>query len=338
MMTIIFFFLLFNLQKFIHELGHFILAKRAGIAVEEFGFGYRPRVAKLWKRKGTLYTLNWLPFGCFIKMSGEKDASIPGGFASKSKKIRFTVLVIGPILNLITLVIFLTPAIFFFTLANLAGVPEPVTGINVTGEEASVAKTVISEVVPGTPAAEAGLQIGDIIVGADDTEFKHVGDVVGYIEKTKGTEITLYVEREGQQVDVPIVPRLNPPENQGALGIGITYEDIESKITVYPLPAAFINGVTTTAQYIELTFYIPIAVSRDSIPVEAVQPAGSDEFERQMVSAVVEGVAYNRWFQTFWFMGVLSLSVTLLIEVTTVISLLPLPGWDSWRILSLIIK
>ena len=102
-----------------------------------------------------------------------------------------------------------------------------------------MAQTVINEVIPNTPAAEAGLQAGDIIVGADGVDFKHIGDLVSYIEKTKGTEVTLHIERKGEIIQASLVPRANPPENQGAMGVGISYEGIENTLTYQPLPASF---------------------------------------------------------------------------------------------------
>lgn len=335
MLSIILFVLLFNLQKFIHELGHLVMAKRAGIVVEEFGFGYRPRVAKLWQRKGTIFTLNWLLIGCFTKMLEDKD--VDGSFASKSKATRFGILIVGPILNLVTLFIFLIPAIILFTLANMAGVPEPVTGIGLNGEEAAMAQTIITEVGYETPADEAGLQNGDVILGADGNEFRYVGDLVTYVEKTKGTEIILRIGRGNERLDVPIVPRRNPPENQGAMGIGITYE-AETNINSHPLPRAFVKGVTDTAEYISLTFFIPIGMYRGIIPNEALAPASAIEIQAQATRGLIEGVTYNRWFQTFWLLGILSLSVMLPIVLTTIISLLPLPKWDSWRIIALLIE
>lgn len=241
-MSIILFLLLFNLQKFIHEFGHFLAAKRAGIVVEEFGIGYPPRSSELGMYKGTRFTFNYLLFGSFIKMLGEKDATIPGGFASKSKLTRLSVLIVGPILNLMTMVVFVSPAIVFFTLAYMAGATEPVTGINISGEEASVATTVINKVMPDSPAEKAGLQSGDIIVGADETQFKYAGDLITYVNQRQGTEIMLHIQRDGQQMDIPIILRVNPLPNQGGLGVGINYEDIEAKITHYPLGSAFVKG------------------------------------------------------------------------------------------------
>jgi len=158
-----FFFILFNLQKIIHEFGHFFVAKRFGIVVEEFGIGYPPYAAEIGWWYGTRFTFNYLLFGSFIQIAGGKDATIPGGYASKSKLVRLSVLIAGPILSLAAMCIFVTPAIVFFPLAYLAGGNQPVTGVNNSGQEASVATTVVVEAISGSPAEQAGLQPGRAI-------------------------------------------------------------------------------------------------------------------------------------------------------------------------------
>lgn len=297
------------------------MAKRAGIVVEEFGIGYPPRVSKLGQDQSTIYTFNGLLIGSFIKMLGEKDATIPNGFAGKSKLTRLSVLIVGPILNLVTMTIFLIPAIGFFTLAYTSGISEPITGINANGDKASIATTVINEVMPNSPAAETELKSGDIIIGADETEFKYVGDLIAYIEKVKGEEIILHIQRESQRIDIPIVPRTDPLPNQGGLGIGINYEDIKYTITYYPLREAFTAGVRRTAEYGWLI----------------VEPRPIRQDQNELILPP-DKVVITRWFPTLWFLGVLSASVTVPIVLATMISLLPIPKWDNWRILALVFE
>lgn len=308
-LTPIAFILILSLLVFVHELGHFIVAKRSGITVEEFAIGFPPRAVKLWQDEGhitlngqdfvigrklnvsraiqlgaqvyaetstdeqgrpivtklelvgpaedetkrdqagsearffslllpkaksaptgdrptvtvdaitrpTEYTLNWIPFGGYVRMVGEEDPSAPGSFASKSKKVRFAVLVAGSLMNLVT-------AIVFFTLSSMSGVPETAVG------------TLVTEVVPGTPAEEAGLQAGDMIIGADGIDFKYEGDLTGYIEEAKGTEVELQLERDGEIVTTSLVPRVNPPEQQGAMGVAIRYVPVAKTIITQVLP------------------------------------------------------------------------------------------------------
>ncbi len=407
------FIVILSILVFVHELGHFVVAKRSRITVEEFAIGFPPRLVKLWQDEGqitldghdfvigrkvnvprtiqpgaqvyaetgidekgrpevtklelvapttpqqsgsearffgllsrgsdatsvaddrpvvtvealtrpTEYTINAIPFGGYVRMVGEEDPSAPGSFASKNKKARLAVLAAGSFMNLVA-------AIVFFTLAAMSGTPEPVTGINLAGEEAPVAQTVINAVIPDTPAAQAGMQIGDIIVGAADVDFKHVGDLVSYIEDKKGTEITLQVDRKGELLEIALTPRVNPPAKQGAMGVGISYEGTENTLTYLPLPQAAASGVAQTVRYVALTFYMPIAILQNIFPAEAARPTGPVGIYQQTGSAVNAAITLNWWFPVLWFTAVLSTALA-------VTNMLPLPALDGGRILFILIE
>ena len=417
LITVIAFLLILSLLVFVHELGHFIVAKRSGIVVEEFAIGFPPRAVKLWQEEGritldgqeyvigrkvsvprfiqpgahvyaettvddkgravvtklelvdsdekmgvnqpkagseakffgllnsnskatssggrpvvkveaitrpTEYALNWIPFGGYVRMLGEEDPTAPGSFASKSKRIRFAVLVAGSAMNLIT-------AVFFFMFTSMSGVPEPVTGLNLAGQQTPKAKTVVTEVVPNTPAEAAGLQVGDVIVGADGVGFNHIGDLVTYVDEHKGSEITLNLDRGGKSVSAVLVPRANPPEGEGAMGVGITYDGTENQIVYYPAPQAFVMGMTQTGEYVGLTFYMPIAILRNIFPAEAARPTGPVGIYQQTGSAVEAAISLNWWFPVLWLTAVLSTALA-------VTNLLPLPALDGGRILFVIIE
>src|ERR1044071_1385803 len=102
-------------MMFVHELGHFITARLFGITVLEFGFGLPPR---LWgfKRRGVIYSINWIPFGAFVKMLGEEDPTAPGSFASKPRWIRALVLAAGSAMNFLL-------AVVAFSMVYVVGVP-----------------------------------------------------------------------------------------------------------------------------------------------------------------------------------------------------------------------
>src|SRR5512139_2779013 len=87
---------------FIHELGHVIPARLLNVEVEEFGIDFPPRLTKLFEHKGTVFTLNWIPLGGFVRPKGENDPSVPGGLAAASPWVRLGVLVAGPMMNLLT--------------------------------------------------------------------------------------------------------------------------------------------------------------------------------------------------------------------------------------------
>ncbi len=112
-LTLLAFVITLSLLVFVHELGHFLVAKRSGIAVEEFGFGYPPRLWTFARRGGTIYTLNAIPFGGFVRLAGEDDPTVAGGFASAPKRFRLATLVAGPAMNLVLAVVCFTLAALF---------------------------------------------------------------------------------------------------------------------------------------------------------------------------------------------------------------------------------
>ena len=144
----------------VHEFGHFIVAKRNGVAVEEFGVGFPPRMVKLFSRGGTDYTLNWLPLGGFVRLVGEDDPDVPGAFAAAAKKVRVAVLLAGPFSN------FLLAGVIFAVVAAAGMARQVVPGI----QGVSVAR-----VAAGQPAEAAGVKPWDIIVAIDGTSLAAMG-------------------------------------------------------------------------------------------------------------------------------------------------------------------
>src|SRR5437588_11058965 len=114
-MNLLWFLPILSIMMFVHELGHFVTARLFGITVLEFGFGLPPRMVGF-KRKGVIYSINWIPFGAFVKMLGEEDPSAPGSFASKSRLIRAIVLAAGSGMNFIL-------AVLAFSMVYIVGVP-----------------------------------------------------------------------------------------------------------------------------------------------------------------------------------------------------------------------
>src|SRR5215510_13584158 len=145
-----------SLLMLVHELGHFITARRAGVVVQEFGFGLPPRIIG-YEYKDVIYSLNWIPFGAFVKMLGEEDPTSPGSFASKNKLTRAIVLAAGSGMNFLT-------AVVVFAIAFMTGWPTPIPN-----------EVQIAEVAAASPAEAAGLQAGDLVLSVD-------GQTVGSVE------------------------------------------------------------------------------------------------------------------------------------------------------------
>ena len=185
MLTVISFVVVLSLLVFVHELGHIVAAKRSGVKVEEFGFGYPlPNgllTITLFRRGETTYTLNPIPFGGFTRMAGEEDPDVERSLASKSKLARIGVLSAGSVMNILL-------GIVFFTLCFMLGWPEPAEFENV----------IITGVRSGSPAEQAGLQVGDIIIRADGQYINEPDDLVAHTREKPDQEMLLVIKRGGK--------------------------------------------------------------------------------------------------------------------------------------------
>ena len=197
---IIAFFVILGVLILVHEVGHFAFAKLMGVRVDEFGLGFPPRL-KTWRRGGTVYSLNAIPLGGFVKMLGENgDHPEPDSFGAKPPWQRFLILVAGPGMNLL-----LALAIFFGTF--MIGSPRYLT--------------VVTSVVGGSPAATAGLHVGDRIVAVDGQPVKYADQLQGLVLNNLGERLTIRVERGSKTFSTGLVPRVNPPPHQGPMGVGV---------------------------------------------------------------------------------------------------------------------
>ena len=194
----------------VHEFGHFATAKAMGIRVNEFGFGFPPRLFGF--RKGeTVYTVNLLPLGGFVKLEGENDPSDPRSFAGKGVGTRSIVLVAGVVMNLILAVVLLT-AFYMFTAT----------------EEA--AELEVGEVSAGSPAELAGMVRGDVILAVNRTPVTGFDDLLeNQINPNRGKEIELLIQRDDTQHTLRLVPRVNPPEGEGPIGVGREFPSVRAE-------------------------------------------------------------------------------------------------------------
>jgi regulator of sigma E protease len=176
--TIALFLLILGGLVLVHELGHFITARLANVRVLEFGIGFPPRARVLRSKGETLYTLNWLPIGGFVKLEGEdgEQADDPRSFAAQPLLIRLGILVAGVVMNLAT-------AFLIFTL--IAWLATPLHGLK------------FSEVQPGSPASAADLRPGDAILAVNGRQYEFFGDrnVLSDLQANVGKPVTLTVKR-----------------------------------------------------------------------------------------------------------------------------------------------
>jgi len=182
--TVVLFFLILGSLVLVHELGHFVTARIAKVRVLEFGIGFPPR-AKVLRSKGeTLYTLNWLPIGGFVKLEGEdgENPDDPRSFSAQSLPVKLIILAAGVLMNLLT-------AFLIFTL--IAWLWTPFTGLK------------FSEVDPNSPAEAAGLQPGDTIlaVNGQQHEFFGEGSILTELQSNVGQTVTLTVQHVDGSVE-----------------------------------------------------------------------------------------------------------------------------------------
>lgn len=184
-----------------HEMGHLVVAKRTGVTVSEFAFGFGPRLFGV-ERGGTLYSVNLLPLGGYCRMVGEDTAddgsADPGNFQHKPLWARFSIILAGPVFNFIL-------AAFLFTVLG-----------TVIGQQ--VPSNVVDSVIPGTPAAAAGIQKGDEISMLDGQAFRSGDEMVKYIHEHKDQIIAVDLKHDGQIEHLKIRTKV---QDQGGQQVGI---------------------------------------------------------------------------------------------------------------------
>lgn len=240
MLTFVIFILVLGILVIVHEFGHFWIARRNGVRVDEFGFGFPPKVFSV-KKGETTYSLNALPLGGFVKIFGEdleEGKDDPRSFATKSVGARSRIIAAGVIMNLIL-------AIVLFSFGAIIGSP---TAIDESNERyASDISVQIISIAKNSPAESAGLEIGDKIsslkVGPQEIRTDVVEDVQKFISDHRGEEMSISVLRgKGGVLELKTTPRVDPPEGEGAVGIAMA----RVGVVRYPIYLAPIRGVEAT--------------------------------------------------------------------------------------------
>ncbi|MBI4091929.1 MAG: RIP metalloprotease RseP [Candidatus Levybacteria bacterium] len=329
--TIIAFIVVLSILVLIHELGHFLTAKKFGIKVEEFGFGFPPRV--FGKRIGeTLYSINLLPIGGFVKLYGEDQAG--GGSIRRTKSHPFdklraskltansqqlkraffarpawqraTIVLAGVIMN------FLLAVVLISYLFSAHGVAIPTENIRVV------------EIAQNSPAAAAGIQKGDEIITIDGKRITQTPDFAKIAKAKAGQPIKLELLRKGKEFLVSITPRKEVPEGQGPIGVAISNIEVKK----YPWYSAPFFG---TLEAFKFSFMILQGLSEMVInlvlygksPTGIAGPVGVAQLTGQAVSYGIVA--------TLWFVSLLSLNLA-------VVNVLPIPALDGGRLFFILIE
>lgn len=390
--VVIIFVVILGVLVFVHELGHFLAARRNGIRAQEFGFGLPPRIVGLqfvageklekvseekslkieisdtqdeegseiiqevitektreidrlrpvrkwrfiWGRYdgddaeektdlqeardnrfagSTVYSLNWIPIGGFVRIKGEdRESQDADSFAVKPAWTRVKVLIAGVAMNFLFAWIVL--ALVFWM-----GIPEAVA----PEDNLSQGKIQISEVATESPAENNGLQIGDEIARIQNGwEFTSVKSVQDYINAHQGQEINLKIIRGKENVEFKAVPRIEAPANEGALGIGL----VQTVAVRYPWYQAIWEGLKSVW---DLTVIILVGIGGmlkslilgEGAKIEVAGPVGIAFLTKQVASL---GLIY-----VLQFAAVLSINLG-------IINALPIPALDGGRILFILIE
>lgn len=302
----------------IHELGHFIVAKIFGVKVEEFGFGFPPRV---WGKKigETIYSVNWLPIGGFVKLFGEDEAGAGSlkisntqhpisntekkrAFFARPVWQRAAIVFAGVVMN------FLLAVGIWTYLSSVQGIPTP-------GKD-----VVITAVASKSPAQKAGLVTGEVILAVDGQKIKDAQGLITYTKQHTDKSIRLQVKKEnGTTQEVRLTPRSHYPSDQGPMGIGIGSPVVYKKYAWYQAPiVGFQESVSQVGQMFGVLGLIwSQIVFHGQIPEGLAGPVGI----ARLTGEVEQIGAY----------AVLSL-VALLSLNLAVINVLPIPALDGGRL------
>ena len=300
---------------FIHELGHFLAARWMGVRVYEFGFGYPPRLATLFERNGVKYTINWLPFGGFVRMAGEDgDFEEEGSLATVAPWRRIIVMAAGPFMNIIT-------AIAIFAIIMMMGVPQ------FSGDQDSLPIEIIG-VSADSPAAQAGLQSGDIIVSINGEEMAGLEAVSDAIRTNAGQEVEIVVQRGEELVTVYLTPRLPEeiPPGQGSAGIQISpyVSDEDLELVQYGPIEALVGGVKRTMEMMSLMLVGLATLLRGLISPSVPMPEGGVGGV-VAIGRITAEVAQQGLRDLLNLMAFLSINLAIL-------NMLPIPALDGGRI------
>ena len=323
-MSVILFIIILAVLVLVHELGHFLVAKKSGIKVREFGIGFPPRI---WgKQKGeTLYSINAIPFGGFVKILGENpDAeSISGpekerSLIHKSKIIQVWVLSAGVIFNVIFAWLLISAGFIF-------GLPTPVTEAQ---DQVANPKVVVTTVAVGSPAEIAGIKAGDSIskISSDNNTLTDVTaqSVSNFIEANGDKKITVEHIRGKEVLTSSVVPQDGVVTGRKAIGVSLDMIGILK----LPIHKALVEGAQTTAN---LTVAITVGL------FDFLKQAVTGQADFSQVAGPVGIVGLVGDVSQLGFIFILSFTAFISINLA-VINLIPIPALDGGRILFVIIE
>jgi regulator of sigma E protease len=324
--TIIVFVIILGLLVFVHELGHFGVAKAFKIGVDEFGFGFPPRLFGFKFRK-TIYSLNWIPIGGFVKIKGIVGGDQAGEEKKENKKDddnfinkpiwqRFAVLFAGVFMNFILCGLLYSVGFMIGLPAALDNVPSSAVIKN--------EKILILEVLPDMPAERAGLQASDFIEKINGQEVSTVDQFKKILSSQNGAEVTFLVERAGEILEQKVAVENIAPDNTPGIGIYLT----EAGTVSYPWYSAIYHGFKQTFVVVGMIFKSLYDIITSLFIKEKIAPEFSGPIGIAVLTSQVTKMGFIYILQ---FTALLSINLA-------IFNLLPLPALDGGRLIFLIIE
>lgn len=318
-MTLLLFILIMAILVIVHEFGHFIVARKNGVKVEEFGIGFPPRLFSF-KRPETTYSLNLIPLGGFVRIKGETGdhKNDPDSYANKKPWQKALILVAGVAMNFLT-------GWLLLSLAVSIGVPIALE--DVSPEQMSAVRDIgirINNVLEKSPASEAGIKMGDMIESINGEQIQEVGEIQKYINEWGGKELDLKIKRGEEKINLKATPIKIARLNRFAIGIGLSKTGIIS----YPWPQALGEGLNRTIYIIK---EIAFALGQLAKTVLTFHKPSSDVSGPVAIAVATNDVAKLGFAYLLQFMAVLSLNLAF-------INILPIPALDGGRLFFLIIE
>ena len=334
-LTIVVFFIVLGILVLAHETGHFFAARRGGVRVDEYGLGLPPRLIGFykneqgkWKKVGaktkktpsTIWSLNWIPLGGFVKIKGEEgeDAQDEDSFVNKSVGRRIWIVSAGVTMNVILAAVILT-------IGLVVGSPQIIE----EGKLPPTAKVVdleirILEVLPNSPADKAEIEVGDTIISIDQNEFTGVLQVQEYLSNKGNTPVVLEIKRDNENIQTELTPIVLSETQKTGMGVAL----VETGMVSYPWYIAWIYGIRETFQMIWAVIYgfyfiIKNLIISHEMVGEVYGPIG--------IATLVGDAA------RMGFLYVMQITAALSV-IIAVINFLPFPALDGGRVLFLLIE
>lgn len=315
----------------VHECGHFFAARFFGVKAEEFGVGFPPRMIGFvrengkWKKAdktkdsypSTIWTINWLPLGGFVRMKGEDGGKGErDSFASKPAWQRFIILAAGVFMNFAL-------ASIIFAIGFMVGIPAAVDELP-AGAIVNDRRIQITQVMEGAAAQKAGIEAGDYLLEIDGKQMARVADAQDYFAAQGTTPVKATVQRGEERKELQVTPEYLEALKRPALGIGMA----DTAIVKFPWYRAIPQGIATTFTYTKAILFAFGNIIRDLVVKQEV----AGDVSGPVGIAVMTGrIASQGAWSFFQFAALLSINLA-------VVNFLPIPALDGGRALFVVVE